>query len=442
MWSEVQLRGAGFDASWLDELTSPELARRVEQGDNVVALRAEFDAVLLRLYSALRVRARDRRFLEALVWQNRRALHDGVGPLLRHGDGPPNSKDRQKLQLVAIYLQRYCAKNEMASFFGSTSPGLLVAEGPTLALRVASTPLARRRTYFEPWAIDALGERLTEDPEFRAELAPRKMPTIRQVGTAVYMAAGINTLPPDFAEVLAACDGVTPAREIAARLAGRTELGLETAEDVFDMLEELANQRLIRWTLDVPTTGGQPEVLARATLMQLRDSPARQRAIAMLDELDASREAVSQGAGDPDALDQAIDGLEGTFTRLTGREAVRNHGKTYAGRTIVGEDCRRGAELSLGPALWERLSAPIELVLNSARWFTHEIAARYRVALDEIFARLNDGSGEVEYVKFAREFHGLFPGPRDDASIVKRVADEAAARWWRIASSSWWRCCC
>lgn len=433
VWRALELRSAGFPAAWIDGLADEALARRADEAA-AAGQRDVRDVAVAEARRAgvrrLREVARDPAFREAVTWQNRRALQRGIASLLRRPDGRDLSKDRQNDALVASYCQRYCCKNERAGFFGASAPARLVEEGPALAVRPGPGLIARRSTYLEPWAIDALADRLAEGPELRPELLPRRMPGIRLEGEALVHAAGRAALPPELARLIAACDGETPAREIAARLVAAPELGLGSADEVYALLDELVAERAITWTLEVPTVGGPPEELLRAELARLAPSPARDRAAAALDELVRARDRVAAAAGSAERVDEALGALERTFGELTGQEGVRSHGETYAGRTLAGEDCVRDVDVAIGPALLERLAGPLELVLRSARWYTHEIARRYRAALGALYRELRgDGPPAVDGARLYARLPELFPGPDASGSIVGAVAAELHARW-------------
>ena len=83
------------------------------------------------------------------------------------------------------------------------------------------------------------------------------------------------------------------------------------------------------------------------------------------------RDAVAAAKGDVEKLYDALQELEATFTRLTGLDAVRNQGRTYAARTLVYEDCRRDVKMEIGPGLMNVLGPPLELILASSRWFAY-----------------------------------------------------------------------
>ena len=70
LWPQVLVRGAGFSFAWLDEVVTREGT------------------------AALREVAADSRFREAVTWQNRAAVADGLDSLLRKSAGASDSRTR------------------------------------------------------------------------------------------------------------------------------------------------------------------------------------------------------------------------------------------------------------------------------------------------------------------------------------------------------------
>jgi hypothetical protein len=374
-------------------------------------------------------------FREALLWQNRAALHTGIASLLRRADGSSTAKTRQNELRVASYVQRYCAKNDRIGFFGPHAWAWLTESGPNVSVAPGADLVGRRFIRLEAWAIHALGDRLAADPELKVELAPRLMPNIRLEGTVLCHSVGRRSeLPTEYARLLEACDGHTSARDIAAKLVADGSLDLADPDDVYGMLDELVGKQVVVWTVDTPTCGGRPEDLLRAELTKLAAGPARQRALDALAELEVARDEVGRAAGSPGELDAALGRLEQTFTRLTGVEALRNQGQTYAGRTPVFELCHRAVSLEVGPGVWQQLAAPLRLILQSARWFTWEISSRYRRELLALYRRLraDADSPRVDYLRVAASLPELFTGAERAGSIVDQVRRDLAVRWTRI----------
>lgn len=435
LWRDVELRSAGFPAPMIDALADELLAKRIDEGPKAAledeAFAAARSDAQRRASEHLRAIARDPAFREAVTWQNRRAFNNSIDSLLRLPVTATDWRVRQKELLVVSYAQRYCSKNERAGFFGASTPARFVADGPALTVRPGPGLIASRSAYLEPWAIDALADQLSRDPELRAGLMPRRMPTIRLEGSTLVDASNRrNELPPGYAELIAACDGETPAQRIAERMVDSPGLDLGSVDEVFALLDDLVAHRIVLWTLEVPTRGGPPEQLLRTELARIAPSAARDRASAALSSLERGRDAVAAAGGSAEQVAHAIGDLERLFVSLTGLDSVRNPGEAYAGRTIVGLDCVRDVDVAIGPGVVARLAGPLELVLQSARWYTHEIAQRYRTALGAVYRELRgDGPAVVDYARFHARLPDLFPGPRAQDSIVAQVVTELHVRW-------------
>lgn len=391
------------------------------------------DADALAVATRLRGWAGAPAFREAVLWQNRAAVHTGLDRL-----GAPsataNSPTRKHERLVASYLQRYCVKNDSIGFFG---PIGWATFGDTTRLLPGRRLVATRRVYFEYWGIAHLADQLAAMPGVREALPPRRMPTVTVTGTTLrHPIDRTSELPIAFARLLAACDGQRSARAIAAELVRDPSLELTGIAEVYELLDELVAQKLVTWRIELPTTGA-PEVALRAALAAV-DEPVRSEALARLSQLEAARDHVAAVSRDVkrapaarvEALAHALAALDTTFTTLTATDATRNAGQAYAARTLVYEDCRRDAIVDLGADLRARLAAPLALLLASARWFTYEVAARYRAALAAAHREL--GGEDVDYIKFWTAVEPLFDRSRGATAIVAAVVAELQQRWARI----------
>lgn len=418
----------------------PEVAaalQRVQAAESEVKQRGEAALAAwredaLQGQGVLREIAADDRFREAVAWQNRAALNGSIAAFLRRPAGSMDSKTREYERLVARYVQRYCAKNETIGFFGPVAWATLSPSGPAVSLQHAEPPLSARRVYFEDWCIDALAQALGQDAELRPLMPPRRHPSTRLEGSILHYGLDKTVqLTEPVRRTLALCDGERPAEEIARQVAGEAALGA-TVEDVFGLLEDLAEKQLVCWTVEIAAGATQPDALLAGRLARLPASPARDRALESMRALEGARERVAAAAGSAASVDSALGELAGTFVTLTGREAQRFEGKAYAGRTLVYEDCVRNVTAQIGAPVLARLGPPLSLVLHSARWYTHELSVRYLGALREIHGRLarERGSDQVEFLALYEQALGLFPmDPRRPSAITAEVSRELQARW-------------
>ncbi|HEY0990138.1 MAG TPA: lantibiotic dehydratase [Kofleriaceae bacterium] len=403
-----------------------ELARCREAFDDVVGTERS------RVDRRIRELAGDPRFREALIWQNRAILGTGVDRLLDSPLEADDFKTRDRQRIIAKYVQRYSVKNDSIGFFGPTGWGSLDAAAPGFVAMPGRALVDRRVVSFENWAIEALAAQLSHDPAMRPIFKPRRRASTWLEDDMLHMPPA----PPRHAThrevvLLTAATGATTARKIAEAAVADPRSGLASIGDAYAELERLARENLITWGIELPAELEHPERWLRETLAGIEDPEVRARALQPLDRLEAARDRVSAAAGDPAALEIAVAQLEQEFHDITKLSEKRGHGKTYAGRQIFFEDCRRAIDLRIGRAFLEALDPPLSLILYSARWFTYEIARRYRRAFRQTYQRLLGGSGrQVPLVTFLAASRGLFSDSQHEkAPIVDEVQGELQRRW-------------
>ncbi|HEY0733739.1 MAG TPA: lantibiotic dehydratase, partial [Herpetosiphonaceae bacterium] len=379
--------------------------------------------------------AHDSAFREALIWQNRHALQTGVDALLRQPADAPvrSSKYRQHEALIVNYIQRYCAKNDTIGFFGPVGWAYVQDEGQAATMQPGDRLLAARTVYFDGWGIDALAETLAQDEALHPWLTPRRLPHVFVDGTTLHLPlVPPARIPAIQAAVLAACDGVRTARQLAADLANDPATGVKSIDDVYKILKKLCAQNRIVWTLEVPAEGLHPEQSLRRQLERIEDEQLRLRSLGALAELESARAAVADARGDVERMGQAMEHLESTFTRLTGLPATRRAGSTYAGRTLVYEDCRRDVDVTFGPALIESIGEALAPIFTSARWFTYQAANLYREAFITIYRDLTQkvGSRTVDFASFWLWAHPIIFG--EVTGQIEALESDFQNRWTNI----------
>lgn len=402
--------------AWLLEIREAEQAvrtladaRQHLDSARTVFLQA-FEASFLDASRTIQKVCQTKRFREAVTWQNRGALHGGIDSLLRMplGSTAQRSIRRKREKLVASYLQRYCTKNDTIGFFGPLGWARFVTEGAAVDVHPGADLLSVRNVYFEGWTLDTLAATMARDKDLQPWIAPRAFPFIYFDGATLHMPFERPVkLPRTFAAVLQACDGERTAKEIAAELLASSSGGLRSEAEIYALLDTLRQKGVISWTLEIPWTlefleGQRLEKHLRGMLERIGQQNLRARMLGALEELEAARAAVAKAAGDAAKLDQALGHLAETFTHLTGAAATRAGGQTYAGRTLVYEDCGRDIDLKLGPAILQTLEKPLALLLASARWFTQQVAATYRQAFYSVYQELaaTSASPVVEAASF------------------------------------------
>lgn len=382
-------------------------------------------------WQALRAAARDPRFTEALIWQNRSALTNALRPFAEEGTFGRDSRGRQAARLALTYLQRYVAKNESIGFFGPIGWGSFMARGPAVVLRPGPALVSERIVEFEPWAIREIAAALSREPKLRPWLAPRLNPLMRLDGGTLCDGAGRHhPLTPPLFRLLSGCDGAATAADIAARLVATPGAGFADAPQVFQALSQLARRGVLIWRLDVPV-GPFPERALAGALACIGDEALRRSLEARLAELVAARDRLGSASGNPEMLNAAFADFEARFAQATGRSAAGRSRASPVGRALAYEDCRRDAELKMGPEIVAALGPPLALVLASARWFTDAGSERVMAQVAELFARFRRDAG-TKAPDFAPFWKVVAErGVVSDANLVP-IARELQARWAKI----------
>ena len=282
--------------------------------------------------------------------------------------------------------------------------------------------------------MDALADALSSDAALRPWIAPRRSALAYLEGDILYQfQKSPLKLSAEEVTLLNAINGERVAKEIAGQLINNSSLGLKSEEEIYKLLDRLCDEGTVSWRLQIPYSP-RSEISLRRKLERIGDEQLRAKALASLNELERARAAVADAAGDPNRLDLAMGALDAAFTRLTGAASTRNQGKTYAGRTLVYEDCRRDIEVEIGPEVIAAMGPALTLLLTSARWLMHEVGERYRGAFAELYNQmaLESRSPAVDAVEFWFKSQRLLTGA--NKRIVEGVRAEFQRRWSEILS--------
>lgn len=410
-----------------DPVTGPLIRARAEAAAAAASADAAFSEAFGREIPGLRerlaARCLDPLAAEAIYLSNPDAL-----ARIRSLEGKDmarlNGRLRQQLRLAWSYLQRLCAKNDTASFFGPIAWGRVDRDRPeALACRPLDPGaglIEGRRVFFEHWVVAALADAMARDPA----LAPR-LPVSLDPGCAVedgrlrHPLDRRTALPPPVAAWLgriaeAGPDGLAPAALAEAAAA----CGLDGARAARLVETFLAKGVLLR---DLRPAPGAPEPLAplRAFLEDLPDAvPARRTWLDALDRLDALRgdftEAPLEGrAAIAEEMRERLRGL--------GIDPSREQGRMYVGRFAVYEDCRRNLDLAMGGPLAARIEAGLAPLLELHRVVAGQAARLLHARWRRVFDALGGtGDAPVDFLAFlAAARRDVDPGA---------VADELAAR--------------
>jgi hypothetical protein len=391
LWDQAVIRSAGFPArgvlSLADERLAAESDREAEPQPGSDFLRS-WPQRLTALSQQLGRIARSDGFRLALTWQNPHFIDTCLEPFLGRLDAgrERNSRQRTREQVLATYWQRYCVKNESIGFFGPVAWAAVSRAVQNVAVSPGDCLVDRAVVYLERWAVDELAGVIARDHDLDPWLHPRRSPIIGLLPGQVVLADGtkrpVSTL---MHLLLARADGAVPASVIAGQAV--TELGLTGEQEAYAALAELRRRRWLLWRLELPPSTRTEDDFR--TWLEEIPGQVRDAAAPKIEELIGVRERMQKAWEDPAQLraEQVI--AAGIFTELTGHQATRRPGESYAGRTLAYLECRRQVSISIGRSLLSKLE-PLSLLLTSVRWLTWRIRQKIEPEIRACYAALRE----------------------------------------------------
>jgi hypothetical protein len=356
-----------------------------------------FDTEIMQARNVMKDRAQDPRFLEA-VFLSSPSSHDGLSRYLKQwqNDQMPkwNSDARSKERMIFAYLQRFCSKNDTASFFGPVNYGRFDGTTASAVQRAFREEyrLGRRRVFVAHWVVKELAKKIAMEAEVLPHLKPRANPLVRSLGGNKFFFHGINrsfSMQEQQARLFQAIDGAKTVREVADEL----ELG---SSEAVTILQDLAKKRLV--DLDLVLSPFQVDALVelRDRLLQL---PTEVRAtwLDLIDRIEESRVEL-ENTPYPKRV-HAWENVETWLAKLFGREMRRKDGGLYADRTALYEDCAGTiAELTIGGSLYQALTGSMQTVIDLlmavavCKWLDHQEVGK------QIYVKMSQTQSVVRYI--------------------------------------------
>jgi len=288
----------------------------------------------------LREIAQDAQFREAVFLSNPASFPHIERWIDRKVSRP--SKVRQSILTSAMYLQRFCMKNDTASFFGPTYWGKLdLRTHSPLEYAFDGSRKSHRKVFFSHWAANALARWASGFPEATRVIRPRRVPTVRLHGD---MCRGLEPtlsqwgaiqcqmeLPEHGREFLELVDGDRSVEALSREAEERWGL---SPHDVGEILTALTNARLLHASIEIPVGLYEPMhyLVAELRRGEMRGAVGLVEGLLHLaDEFESGTLARRRAV---------LSTMQQAFSGATG-EAASHDGQFYADRSLVYEDATR-----------------------------------------------------------------------------------------------------
>jgi hypothetical protein len=332
----------------------------------------------------LRELAADARFQEAILLSSPQ-MYDALDRYLREKPGQQQSKAAPRFERrLAMYVQRFCAKNETQSFFGPINYATLAPDHlDTIRIQRSELPLRQRVTFASQWLAESLAAKIGEEPALRPFLRPRR-------GTLCYLQDGSLHFPgvrkslaleEKTARLFALADGRLTLQSLAARLQ-------EPWMQSWERVHMLCQHRALLAHILIPPDSAQPLASLTEWLQELPDNLAcRHRWLAVIQDLATCIEALAHAGLTQRRM--LVERLEASFVQAVGGEARRAGGSMYADRLLFFEECLGDLEeCRLGGILADQIVQRLQPVLDLAYQYARLRAERDLTLAQQVLRQL------------------------------------------------------
>jgi hypothetical protein len=407
---------SGQVSTELAPLQSPELAAFAAAAAQLTAVESRFEEIFESELNKARVALLEsaRTVLPPYLIFGAETVRELVPKLLAmppvtKNNLPPRKKSaRARERHLLLFLQRVCAKNDTLSEFGPGSWGRVAQEPaiqstaaselqrphvPTSAVSFAPQPgVAKRESFLERWAAHGVAAALNADPAVRAELSPRLHPHGRIEGDQFLFTDTGDTMPldPQTREILARCDGATPAHSLGVEL---------------KTLVQLAEQHIIRWEVEVPALDPHAFDVLLSDITLWRDTPAHARWLQSLDAIAALPSKfvrADQTMARIEIMDEARQRLQDL-----GSARATSDRFLYSAINPIGEECFRECHFQIGPDLINEVANDAAPWIDLWRDCYAFIASRVASGLRDLLEKAASRNGTLALPAFLRHCESL-----------------------------------
>lgn len=387
---------------------------------------AQYAAYLERARQGLIDVLDDDAIAEALFISNP-AARARIDELIRDRHSSNDSRKKQKLRLGWAYLQRFCAKNDTASFFGPLAWGQFdqQLEANVHCRRSEGPWLRQRHTFFENWVVQRLVAQLNQHCPNTDVLPLRLNDGCYLDGHTLHLPIGKRRQVD--AQTTRILQHIASQQQALATLCQLLQASpAQMHGSIRALVEHLVRQRVVRRGWRVSPRERDPMAQLQAWVNSPGiDETFSQAWHARLDALQAARAQYADG--NLQQREQALL-LMNTLLADAGVDLSRETGAMYVGRYPVYEDCSRNLEISFGRHLFTEMKAQLTPLLNIHRWMTKAIGYRLHEAYLQVWEQCAQVASEgVPFLALLDKLAPLLP--TIEADIANDLEQRLGAAW-------------
>jgi len=334
------------------------------QSEQEARARVAFATELPLRRATLKSLVSDPRFQEAVWLSSPQMFSHGLVSYLKHWtENQRPSKVRHVERQLISYLQRFCAKNDTASFFGPLNYGDFTGANTFSLTGPGAEHIKKREAFIAYWGVSMLARAIASDITIQPYLRPYHSPLceLDAKNKRIILASGERTfvLSPSHIQLLLSLDGNRTITQVA------TMVNLPI-EQVIKDLQHLARAHVVVLGPEVPVT----EIRALEWLIswveRLPENCASRSS--WLQTLEKIKWLQDRFAIAPfEEKQHLLEEIEAMMAMVTEEPVRRGGGAFYADRLVIYEECLGGmSPLPLGQDCAKELQSQLEPVLNLA----------------------------------------------------------------------------
>ncbi|WP_339830536.1 lantibiotic dehydratase [Paenibacillus sp. FSL R7-0272] len=313
------------------------------------------------------------------------------------------------------YLQRFCSKNDTASFFGPMNYAEWDMEShEPVHYEAHSGKFTERIVHYSFWMVRELAKGMTEEQEIQNFLIPRLHPmcTLQQNKLFFLHLNKEVLLPTKYEKIV---QEISNEEQNLHQLSAK--LGLSIPE-LTRYIKQLADRNIVLFEIEIPSTIFDPLSYLYSWLKDLPlNNGSKRKWLDILEQfIHLKKEALAK---DLAHRQDVTDRMEQLFEEVTRSSARRSQGQMYADRTLYYEECKGTIDrLSFGQNFYDDFMERLKPVLDLSAAYGDVMRDYYQTIAQRIFEKIKDNRTHIPYSEFIYQSQALLDEAKVDLSFA------------------------
>lgn len=311
------------------------------------------------------------------------------------------------------YLQRFCSKNDTASFFGPMNYAKWDKEQlANVKLESTVGKYSDRIVHYSFWMVKELAKRIAEEADFRPYLTPKLHPMCKydhDKVSFIHIKKELH-LPETFRKILQAI--VTDSHTLY-ELSHQLNLKMPTLNHYLKQLEQ---KKMIILDIEIPSTIFDPFTYLYSWVQNLPPIDLKNEWLNILEQFVKYKEEVL--TKDLAYRQKVTAQMETLFEQVTHLPARRNQGQMYADRTLYYEECKGTInEMSFGKHFHEDFMKRIKPIFDISAAYGDVLRNYYQTIARRLFKKIQGQRSQIPYCEFIYQSQALLEAEDIDLSF-------------------------